>query len=60
MQEQIVNCLPCQPVYLAEFGEDDGLHLYAEHNYAIKAGGAFNPRISSQQFFWRGLPGLKH
>jgi poly(beta-D-mannuronate) lyase len=23
-------------VYLAEFGEDNGLHLYAEHNYALK------------------------
>jgi poly(beta-D-mannuronate) lyase len=23
-------------VYLAEFGEDNGLHLYAEHDYAIK------------------------
>ncbi len=23
-------------VYLAEFGEDNGLNLYAEHNYAIK------------------------
>ena len=23
-------------VYLAEFGEDNGLNLYAEHNYALK------------------------
>jgi poly(beta-D-mannuronate) lyase len=23
-------------VYLAEFGEDNGLHLYAEHNHALK------------------------
>jgi poly(beta-D-mannuronate) lyase len=23
-------------VYLAEFGEDNGLHLYAEDNYALK------------------------
>ena len=33
----IITCIAAAPlVYLAEFGEDNGLNLYAEHNYALK------------------------
>jgi poly(beta-D-mannuronate) lyase len=42
-------------VYLAEFGEENGLHLYAEHNYAIKKLAVLSTQgLVDNSFFARG------
>jgi poly(beta-D-mannuronate) lyase len=39
-------------VYLAEFGEDNYMNLYADHNYAMKKlDGAFNAGLVDNSFF---------
>jgi poly(beta-D-mannuronate) lyase len=42
-------------VYLAEFGEDNGLNLYAEHNYALKKLAALSTQgLEDNSFFAKG------
>ena len=42
-------------VYLAEFGEDNYMNLYADHNYAMKKlDGAFNAGFGRYQLFCEG------
>ena len=46
-------------VYLAEFGEDNGLHLYAEHDYALKKLAVLSTQGLIDNSFFAKAAGIK-